>query len=1132
MSTYKHLKFYNKTGDYANFQYDTDSDKWIGRCDMHTISVDLVESYILYIGETVECNNIEVLNFPIGVTYTAYFDVLKPVPEIFTYNITDDQTLVKLYSNDFSLSNISTTLGVNDIKIVNESDVQSKVLNINIGFLPIADLSYTSILYLKDSNDHIFAEIEIYGEGESEDERLRDMLINLGCEILPEDTKIFSNTDILEDDIDWSIINTKRKELLLEYSNIYPYIGSYRALINILKFYGYQNVKVKEYWKNIEIGTPRYGYYKQINIEDLFSQNPNFNTSTLTPSKIYKKSNKFSLTYDITVENGEYDEYGLPLTSELYVFSPEEVLIKMYALKKKLQNYFLPINTKIVDIIGEAVFFAQYKQNVVIEQARIDKISLGINPKVSFSPDKKVIQDLRPFRLLGFPIGKDLNAGGFTYLYTWKIPIDSHIRFTTNYQTVTATFSFNESSPPTIFTNSYEFKINQDNGKFDYTNFEVADILCNYLNDESLNPFTANGFWSYPEVINSNTFIRIVQLERSDIRYITFTFIEEATDNNTASMLFPNDTIDSPFIDVSPGSSFGTTGAAIDTYINTVVGYFNNSAIPVTSLPDVPNVPVGCPILLKNDTFDITWDKAEVSFNQVYVGATTSGHYNWNTIGYYGYHEMQWIVTGPNGFSLDSGRDEIYKLINLTIEAPFIGTYNVELYVWDLYNNMSSSRTNSFDVTMPNANFIAWTCQSSDEFQWDSEKHQHQSDISNESISTELTWDNYTTTWSLPFHENENFDLGNISFNSLDSAEFYKTQINKIDNPLVDRYAYNWNLIGNDAKWEDATNLWWDQMGTKITQFKIYDLTTIGATANIIINENNGTAISSLNFIGLTGSTETKMMQMVDTLNLSTDSLISKFIYYYDTTFNNDHTALIPNITAMSKEYDVHKRHSISGFGISCDPFSYITNYLGYMGDIPSSFEIWKCPTSLVLNPYLIINNNSYLIGSTTLGNLCTELNGATAQQYDGIKDFTFNLVSGLVGSTITDIKIQAIAKTTSYPDVFNISYTGGLAGSLYGRSIINNIDWNTIRVLQYSDEVKLLSTINFCYDNCNIKGKKLPVWVLHKENDSIFTDVRYENPLFSYMFTIKGLYTISLELTDSNGNIKSITKNGFIKVI
>ena len=71
MSTYKHLKFYNKTGDYANFQYDTDSDKWIGRCDMHTISVDLVESYILYIGETVECNNIEVLNFPIGVTYPA-----------------------------------------------------------------------------------------------------------------------------------------------------------------------------------------------------------------------------------------------------------------------------------------------------------------------------------------------------------------------------------------------------------------------------------------------------------------------------------------------------------------------------------------------------------------------------------------------------------------------------------------------------------------------------------------------------------------------------------------------------------------------------------------------------------------------------------------------------------------------------------------------------------------------------------------------------------------------------------------------------------------------------------------------------------------------------------------------------
>ena len=41
---YKYLRFFNKEGNYTNFEYDEVLDKWTGRVDMHTISTGLVEN--------------------------------------------------------------------------------------------------------------------------------------------------------------------------------------------------------------------------------------------------------------------------------------------------------------------------------------------------------------------------------------------------------------------------------------------------------------------------------------------------------------------------------------------------------------------------------------------------------------------------------------------------------------------------------------------------------------------------------------------------------------------------------------------------------------------------------------------------------------------------------------------------------------------------------------------------------------------------------------------------------------------------------------------------------------------------------------------------------------------------------
>ena len=51
-------------------------------------------------------------------------------------------------------------------------------------------------------------------------------------------------------------------------------------------------------------------------------------------------------------------------------------------------------------------------------------------------------------------------------------------------------------------------------------------------------------------------------------------------------------------------------------------------------------------------------------------------------------------------------------------------------------------------------------------------------------------------------------------------------------------------------------------------------------------------------------------------------------------------------------------------------------------------------------------------------------------------------------------------------------------------------------------------------------------------ENDKNWENIYYNNPYFSYMFTQTGSYTLELQITDNQGNIKTKTKKEFVKII
>ncbi len=62
-------------------------------------------------------------------------------------------------------------------------------------------------------------------------------------------SNIFAEGDYEEESTDYTLINNKSKELFLSYDQIFPYVGTYKALKNAIKFLGYNDIIFKEWYR-------------------------------------------------------------------------------------------------------------------------------------------------------------------------------------------------------------------------------------------------------------------------------------------------------------------------------------------------------------------------------------------------------------------------------------------------------------------------------------------------------------------------------------------------------------------------------------------------------------------------------------------------------------------------------------------------------------------------------------------------------------------------------------------------------------------------------------------------------------------------------------------------------------------
>ena len=186
----------------------------------------------------------------------------------------------------------------------------------SIGFCAETEGAYQNLLgiYVRslDNTDIAFfaGVISIKSEVEAEDERFRTLLGNFGIPDPISYSNLFAKQDFAEEGLDYKLINEKSKELFINYSDIFSYIGTYKALINAVKYLGYYDIVFKEWYTLLDTNDHE---------TDIAVQAYDTNTGEYLKSKLaqygvsiedfhrYNKINKLSMIYHLNEEIDTYE---------------------------------------------------------------------------------------------------------------------------------------------------------------------------------------------------------------------------------------------------------------------------------------------------------------------------------------------------------------------------------------------------------------------------------------------------------------------------------------------------------------------------------------------------------------------------------------------------------------------------------------------------------------------------------------------------------------------------------------------------------------------------------------------------------------------------------------------------------
>lgn len=709
---------------------------------------------------------------------------------------------------------------------------------------------------LTDDGPKKVLELNFYGEVIGEDERLDILTKNLGRAFIPQDSTILRDHDPHEPFPDYIEINDKRKELLVAGEEIFPYIGSYKGLINAMRFFGYQDLRIKEYWLNIKyeenlktplqtttgflekIRNPDGKYTQNVLIKDVLDnensgkykltqtygpdKDGNYvldvsSGSTIVPSNTYKKTSLFGLYYDIHRPTGKIGPHGYPISEDVFMFSQEEVILKLFALKNRLKESYLPLNARIVDITGEGVYYNIYNTRVWSDTVNRLDVNSGFTPKISVNPDFGFIEDLTAFNIK---------------------PNVKSIQIPNNYNNV-INLTFNDAGYGDAFKVDgylgYNPTIFFERGKKYIIKNNSAKYPLFITRDSSLNSSDPYGIINNGAILGNEITLDVHPEENLQLYY--YSGIENPKMNGKITTTTPSisdlGNISNP---LSNGQKYNAdeARAIIDSIENFYrkkqdreikdlgdIRYDPSSFIDPKTGKVLPP-PIGMPVIFTLNLDEVKWDDLDVTWNSLQIPILkkgeivtvqgddslgdfsymdeigkiidvdyTTGIYevllnssiirffgesslfsskqrfsllNWDNIDFSNYLEIEWIITKdteqegiPYEFSFKGPIMEFYKYPHF---LPYVGTYTLTCKVHDSYNFKSTRIVkNIIEVSPKTVNIDAWTrYHENEEYLWD---------------NMVRPWKDYKSIWEYP-GEGDTYEEGRetLSYDALNFINY------------------------------------------------------------------------------------------------------------------------------------------------------------------------------------------------------------------------------------------------------------------------------------------------------------------------------------------------------------------------
>lgn len=200
------------------------------------------------------------------------------------------------------------------------------------------------------------------------DSKLTVALQNVKKYISEDYYQAFFDSKLNVSEQDQTLLNRKRKEYLVQMFELTGFVGAYRSLIAAIEYFGWgELLTIKEYWKSIASDDYKLTSIKNQVLDKIEKQLIG-----------YRKSNQMSLTYQINRPSGTFDDDGLPIYENVLT-DTETVLTKLYAMRRVLEEDFLTLNTKIVDITGEFSATVGAELNAWLNESKITKVRLNEN---------------------------------------------------------------------------------------------------------------------------------------------------------------------------------------------------------------------------------------------------------------------------------------------------------------------------------------------------------------------------------------------------------------------------------------------------------------------------------------------------------------------------------------------------------------------------------------------------------------------------------------------------------------------------------------------------------------------------------------------------------------------------------